>query len=120
MSVIVIEFITLDGFVSDPDGAGGTPAGGWMFRFGPEQVAGDKFRLGPVLNSNTARWDHRPYYWKAVTNLGRPVFSHPHLSLTSGRTSVGVTIAFKFNDQVMVVGTELDWTSPHLAWPTVE
>lgn len=51
MSVIVIEFITLDGFVSDPDGAGGTPRGGWMFRFGPEQVSGDKFQLGPVLDN---------------------------------------------------------------------
>ena len=28
MSVIVIEFITLDGIVSDPDGSDGTPAGG--------------------------------------------------------------------------------------------
>ncbi|HEY2281399.1 MAG TPA: dihydrofolate reductase family protein [Streptosporangiaceae bacterium] len=50
MSVIVIEFITLDGIVSDPDGSGGTPAGGWAFRHGPEAVAGDKFRLGPVLD----------------------------------------------------------------------
>ena len=50
MSVIVIEFITLDGFVSDPDGSGGTPDGGWMFRFGPEEVSGDKFQLGPVLD----------------------------------------------------------------------
>jgi dihydrofolate reductase len=51
VSVIVIEFITLDGFVSDPDGSEGTPGGGWMFRFGPGQVAGDKFRLGPVLDN---------------------------------------------------------------------
>ena len=50
MSVIVIGFITLDGFVSDPDGSEGTPGGGWMFSFGPEQVSGDKFRLGPVLD----------------------------------------------------------------------
>ena len=50
MSVIVIEFITLDGVVSDPDGSGGTPAGGWAFRHGPEAVAGDKFRLGSVLD----------------------------------------------------------------------
>ena len=50
MSVIVIEFITLDGIVSDPDGSGGTPAGGWAFRHGPEAVAGDKFRLGSVLD----------------------------------------------------------------------
>jgi dihydrofolate reductase len=50
VSVIVIEFITLDGIVSDPDGSGGTPAGGWAFRHGPETVAGDEFRLGSVLD----------------------------------------------------------------------
>jgi dihydrofolate reductase len=51
MSVIVIEFVTLDGIVSDPDGSAGTPAGGWMFRHGPEAVAGDRFRLGSVLDN---------------------------------------------------------------------
>ena len=50
MSVTVIEFITLDGIVSDPDGSDGTPAGGWVFRHGPEAVAGDKFRVGPTLD----------------------------------------------------------------------
>ncbi|MGC4951247.1 dihydrofolate reductase family protein [Streptomyces sp. DT224] len=50
MSVIVIEFITLDGIVSDPDGSVGTPLGGWAFRHGPETVAGDKFRLGRTLD----------------------------------------------------------------------
>jgi dihydrofolate reductase len=50
MSVIVIEFITLDGITSDPDGSGGTATGGWAFRHGPETVAGDKFKLGSVLD----------------------------------------------------------------------
>jgi dihydrofolate reductase len=50
VSVIVIEFITLDGIASDPDGSQGTPAGGWAFRHGPETVAGDKFRLGATLD----------------------------------------------------------------------
>ncbi|NAS20279.1 riboflavin biosynthesis protein RibD [Herbidospora sp. NEAU-GS84] len=50
MSVVVIQFITLDGIVSDPDGRGGTPSGGWAFRHGPETVAGDKFRLGRTLD----------------------------------------------------------------------
>lgn len=49
--VIVIQFITLDGVVEDPDGSAGTPHGGWAFRFGPEAVAGDKFRLGPRLDA---------------------------------------------------------------------
>jgi dihydrofolate reductase len=50
VSVIVIEFITLDGIVSDPDGSGGTPTGGWAFRHGRGTVAGDKFRLGSTLD----------------------------------------------------------------------
>src|SRR5215469_14352470 len=50
VSIIVIEFITLDGIVTDPDGSGGTRAGGWVFRPGPEAVAGDKFRIGSVLD----------------------------------------------------------------------
>lgn len=50
MSVIVIEFTTLDGIVSDPDGSRGTSAGGWAFRHGPEAVAGDKFRLGSIMD----------------------------------------------------------------------
>lgn len=44
--VIVIQFSTLDGVVSDPDGRGGTRHGGWAFRFGAGPVADDKFRLG--------------------------------------------------------------------------
>ncbi|MDX3004786.1 dihydrofolate reductase family protein [Kribbella solani] len=49
--VIVTAFISLDGIVTDPDGSGGTPAGGWAFRHGPETVGGDKFRLGELMDS---------------------------------------------------------------------
>jgi hypothetical protein len=34
--VIVTGFVSLDGLVTDPDGSGGTPAGGWAFRHGRE------------------------------------------------------------------------------------
>ncbi|MFE9454594.1 dihydrofolate reductase family protein [Streptomyces sp. NPDC006739] len=50
MSVIVIEFITLDGIVSDPDGSAGTQLGGWAFGHGPQAVPGGKFRLGRTLD----------------------------------------------------------------------
>jgi dihydrofolate reductase len=50
-NVIVIEFVTLDGVVEDPDGSGATPTGGWAFRHGPEALAGDKFELGPLLET---------------------------------------------------------------------
>ncbi|WP_232660754.1 dihydrofolate reductase family protein [Pseudonocardia sp. TRM90224] len=49
--VIVAQFVSLDGVIEDPDGSGGTPFGGWAFRYGPGPVAGDKFRLGEVLDT---------------------------------------------------------------------
>ena len=48
---IVIAFSTLDGVIEDPDGSDGTPNGGWAFRHGPEAVAGDKFKMGPILDT---------------------------------------------------------------------
>jgi dihydrofolate reductase len=49
--VIVIEFVSLDGVMQDPDGSEGSAQGGWAFRYGPEAVAGDKFGLGEVLDT---------------------------------------------------------------------
>jgi dihydrofolate reductase len=48
--VVVIEFVTMDGVVEDPDGSGGASFGGWAFKDGPETVAGDKFRLGAAMD----------------------------------------------------------------------
>lgn len=49
--IIVSQFVSLDGVTEDPDGSGGTPFGGWAWRYGPEPVAGDKFRMGAVLET---------------------------------------------------------------------
>jgi hypothetical protein len=51
--VMVIEFMSLDGVMQDPDGRNGFEHGGWAFRYGPEAVAGDKFRLGELLDTGT-------------------------------------------------------------------
>ena len=67
MSVIVIEFITLDGIVSDPDGSDGTAAGGWAFRYGPETVAGDKFQLGETLDRGVLLFGRRT--WQLFSRL---------------------------------------------------
>jgi dihydrofolate reductase len=67
MSVIAIQFITLDGIVSDPDGSDGTPGGGWAFRHGPESVAGDKFQLGSVLDDGVMLLGRRT--WELFARL---------------------------------------------------
>ncbi|WP_425956560.1 dihydrofolate reductase family protein [Xylanimonas sp. McL0601] len=68
MSVIVIQFISVDGIVTDPDGTDGTPTGGWAFRHGRETVAGDKFRLGTALDDGALllgrrTWEHFAGLW---------------------------------------------------------
>jgi dihydrofolate reductase len=68
--VIVIQFITLDGVVSDPDGRGQTGHGGWAFRYGPGPVADDKFRLGTRMQRGVQlygrrTWEHFARLWPA-------------------------------------------------------
>jgi dihydrofolate reductase len=64
---IVITFSTLDGVTQDPDGRDGTPNGGWLFRHGPEAVAGDKFELGPILQTGVFVYGRRT--WQAFSQL---------------------------------------------------
>ena len=66
--VVVIQFVTLDGVVSDPDGRWGTDHGGWAFRYGPGPVSDDKFRLGPRMEQGVQlygrrTWEHFARLW---------------------------------------------------------
>ena len=66
--VIVTQFCTLDGVVSDPDGRWGTNHGGWAFRYGAGPVADDKFRLGHRMDDGVQlygrqTWEHFAKLW---------------------------------------------------------
>jgi dihydrofolate reductase len=66
--VIVIQFSTLDGVVSDPDGRWGTDHGGWAFRHGPGAVSDDVFRLGARMAEGVQlygrrTWEHFARLW---------------------------------------------------------
>ncbi len=66
--VIVVQFSTLDGVVEDPDGSDHTAFGGWALRHGPQAIAGDKFRLGPLMEHGTLlfgrrTWEHFSTLW---------------------------------------------------------
>jgi dihydrofolate reductase len=65
--LIVVQFSTLDGVVEDPDGSSHTAFGGWAMRYGPQGVAGDKFRLGPILQHGTLLFGRRT--WEHFSNL---------------------------------------------------
>ena len=69
--VIVIEFVSLDGVMQDPDGSEGSGQGGWAFRYGREAVAGDKFNLGEVLDTGTLLLGRRTWQLFATIWPGR-------------------------------------------------
>jgi dihydrofolate reductase len=59
--IIVIQFSTADGVVSDPDGSGGTNYGGWAFRYGSGPVSDDKFRLGERMEKGVQLYGRRTW-----------------------------------------------------------
>ena len=59
--VIVIEYISLDGVIQDPGGGDGTSYGGWLYRFGPEPLEGDKFRLGRIMDDGALLLGRRTF-----------------------------------------------------------
>lgn len=66
--VVVIQFVTLDGVVSDPDGRWGSSYGGWAFRYGLGPVSDDKFRLGARMDHGVQlygrrTWEHFSRLW---------------------------------------------------------
>lgn len=69
--VIVIEFASLDGVVQDPDGSDGFEQGGWAFRYGPEAVTGDPFRLGELLDTGALLLGRRTWQLFAKIWPGR-------------------------------------------------
>ncbi|HEY3253716.1 MAG TPA: hypothetical protein VGJ91_07195, partial [Polyangiaceae bacterium] len=64
---IVLAYSTLDGITQDPDGRDGTSNGGWLFRHGPEVVAGDKFDLGPILKTGVTVYGRKT--WQAFSQF---------------------------------------------------
>src|SRR6476469_1617531 len=98
--LIVIQFITLDGVVEDPDGSDGSAGGGWAMRHGPQGLAGDKFRLGPLLEQGTLlfgrrTWEHFSTLWpqrddpfsQAMNAADKAVVTHREIAASTWANS---------------------------------
>lgn len=86
--LIVTQFITLDGVVEDPAGSDHTDYGGWAMRHGPQGVAGDKFRLGPILEDGTLLFGRRT--WELFSTLW-PTRDDPFSQAMNAATKAVVT-----------------------------
>ncbi|GII81804.1 riboflavin biosynthesis protein RibD [Sphaerisporangium rufum] len=108
--VIVIQFVTLDGVVSDPDGRGGTAYGGWAFRYGPGAVGGDKFRLGTRLEKGVQLYGRRTWEHFARLWPGRDDDYAPLMNAVPKRvaTRTGVDTG-AWSNSAVIEGDPLDW-----------
>jgi len=122
---IVISFSTLDGVMEDPDGRDGTPNGGWAFRHGPEVVGGDKFKIGPLLETGVLlmgrkTWQAFSQLWPkrsdgfsaAMNRIPKVVLSHEDTDLGAWANSSALVgdllsevTALKTEHDVIVVGS---------------
>jgi dihydrofolate reductase len=59
-TIVVSEFVTLDGVMEDPGGSEGAPGGGWAFRF-ERGDAGGKFKLDELMAADAQLLGRRTY-----------------------------------------------------------
>jgi dihydrofolate reductase len=108
--VIVIQFVTLDGVVSDPDGRSGTPYGGWAFKYGSGPVSDDKFRLGERMTDGVQlygrrTWEHFARLWPGRdTDYAQVMNGVPKRVAT--RTGIDPTA---WSNSEAIDGDPLDW-----------
>ena len=77
----------------------------------PAHSAGPEESQYRALSINRhARWSSRPYFRRAVNNLGRVQVTRPCMSISSGVLSVTVTVACRdWNDELRLLCGDLHW-----------
>ncbi|GLW35935.1 dihydrofolate reductase family protein [Actinoplanes regularis] len=115
--VIVIQFSTLDGIVSDPDGRAGTSYGGWAFRYGLSPVTDDKFRLGARMENGVQLYGRRT--WERFARLwptrdsGYAKLMNTVPKRVATRTGIDATA---WSNSAAIDGDPIDWVTaerPH-------
>jgi dihydrofolate reductase len=110
--IIVIQFVTIDGVVEDPDGREGTSFGGWMFRFGPEAIAGDRFGIGPILEGGALllgrkSWEHFARLWPSRTDpFAAALNAVPKVVVSHGTPDLAAWSHSRLLDGDLVVGAK--------------
>lgn len=109
--VIVIEYISLDGVIQDPGGGQGTPYGGWLYRFGPEPLEGDKFRLGEIMDNGALLLGRRTFEEFAALWPARDDWFSARMNawskLVASRSLTGASIASRWQNSALLDGDDL-------------
>ncbi len=66
-------------------------------------------RFEPLERAGSARWARRPYFRRAVAELGQVQVTRPYLSLHGARMCVTLSLAFWSQARMQVICADLDW-----------
>lgn len=67
-------------------------------------------RFEPLERAGHARWARRPYFRRAVAELGQVQMTRPYLSMHGARMCVTVSLAFWCQARMQVLCADLDWS----------
>lgn len=68
-------------------------------------------RFEPLERAGDARWARRPYFRRAVAELGQVQTTRPYLSLHGARMCVTLSLAFWCQARMQVLCADLDWVA---------
>ena len=67
-------------------------------------------RFMPLMNSEGARWDRRPYFRRAIADSGEVQATRPYLSINEAHLCVTVSVAYRSAEGLRVLCADVDWT----------
>ena len=73
------------------------------------QTVARSSRFAPLEDITGANWAHKPYHYRAISQLGELQISRPYLSVTSSRLCITLSAAFQINGQTRVLCCDVDW-----------
>jgi EAL domain-containing protein (putative c-di-GMP-specific phosphodiesterase class I) len=67
-------------------------------------------RFAPLERAGDARWARRPYFRRAVDQVGEIQVTRPYLSLFGARLCITVSVAYWLQGQLQVLCGDVDWS----------
>lgn len=67
-------------------------------------------RFAPLERAGDARWARRPYFRRAVAQVGEIQVTRPYLSLFGARLCITVSVAFWVQGKLLVLCGDVDWS----------
>ncbi len=69
-------------------------------------------RFSPLTQAGDGRWARRPYFRRAMAEVGEVQVTRPYLSMNGARLCLTVSVAFWHKGQLRVLCGDVDWGAP--------